>query len=205
MGKTTIAIVLTALITVVLFVLGYFFSFFDEFSFKYEIQVVDVVIGLLTLAITVWLAHWVTNVIETAKDVSKNERDIILSRIADLSHSIDNLIESIYSDETSIIKISASLKQCNLLNDNILFIISNSKSITSDTKFQNQIFLHVKDVKTLMTQYPSSVPLAPGDREPVQVTNNRYIYTEDRKIEIEQILNSIKEQLALYSLFVIQS
>jgi len=205
MGKTIITIVITTFVIIILLLLGYFFSYLQKFSFKYEIDISAVILSLLTLALTAWLAYWATNIIEKNRDLNKNEREITLSRISDFSKSIDSIVEAIYTNDTSTLKIASSIKQCNLLNSSILHLIKESKTIVTETLFQNNIHINLTELRVAMTQYPASPPLQAGQPEPVVVQNNLYLYTDDRKIEVEQLLNKIKEHLTKYSLYVIQS
>ncbi|WP_316758590.1 hypothetical protein [Pedobacter aquatilis] len=205
MGKTLITVIITAISTVVLIILGYALKLHEKFSFKYEIDVVAAIIGLLTLVVTALLAYWVSNIIEKARDLNKNEKEIILSRIADFSRHIDSMLDALYSNNIPLIKVTSSIKQCNLMNSGILFLITESQTIETNTSYQTLIFNQLQDIKSMMTDYPANPQLAAGQIEPVQVISNSYVYTDTRIIEVELSLGAIKDELAKYSLFVIQS
>ncbi|WP_029285357.1 hypothetical protein [Pedobacter sp. R20-19] len=205
MGKTLITVIITIISTITILFIGYVFKYHQKFAFKYEIDVVAAIIGLLTLIVTALLAYWVSSIIETARDLNQNEREIILSRITDFSKHVDTMLEVLYSNNIPLIKVTSSIKQCNLMNTSILFLITESRTIETNTRYQTTIFSKINDIKDLMTSYPAYPSISPGQIEPVQVQVGNYVYTDVRIIEIEQLLSAVKDELAKYQLFVIQS
>lgn len=187
------------------FIVGIIKRDWHLFTIKYEIDVVTFTLGILTLALTIFIAHYVSNVLEKSRDLNKNERELTLSKIRDLIQSVDALLSLVAAGTISNVVVNSSIKHEIMLNNSILDLVTKCSTIDTETSYQIQIHNNLRDLKNLMTSYPASPAIAAGEIEPVQYINNAYTYTSNRVTEIEQKLNAVKEVITSYSLFVIQS
>jgi len=192
-------------LVIISFLIGRVEKDWPLFTIKYEIDVVNLFIGLGTIGVTLGIAYWVSSVIEKSRDLSRNERDLALSKINDLIKHTDSFISLFSANTIANLTINSSLKNAFMLNDSVLDLVTKSTSIETDNSFHVSIFDHLKDLRVLLTQYPANPELPAGTPEPVIFHNDNYIYTTNRLAEIESVLNLVKEVLTSYSLFIIQS
>lgn len=192
-------------IAIIAFLIGLVRRDWPIFKLKYEIDIVSLIIGILTLSLTLWIAYWVSNVIEKTRDLNRNERELTLSKISDLIKNIDALISSLTPGMIPNTIVNSSIKYSFMLNNSILDLVTKSRTIETETSYHVDLHSNLRELKILMTAYPAVPAIAIGQVEPVQIINDVYNYTPNRVIEIEQKLNIIKEVITSYSLFIIQS
>ena len=170
-------------------------------TLKHEVDLVALFTSLFSMAITLLAAYWVTTVLERNKDISRFEKELIISRAT----SFDNFIESSFGfiplGQIQYSTAASITKRANAFNDSILNAIAIS-SISIENGYHKKLQGSLRTIKNLLTDTPVSNTVI---NPPLAVANGIITYTPSRLLEIENEVDALRGQILSYILFINKS
>ncbi len=143
----------------------------------------------VSILCTVFVAVYVSSILESQKDSFKIKRDLALSRAKDLDEYVHEIAEFISISGQKYGEITFRLKKIFMMSERISKVLTLTKIKNQDfrNKFQN---LH-KELRVLMTNIPISI--SSSEEIPLVCTDGKVIYSRERLQEIEIKLDEVKD------------
>lgn len=149
---------------------------------------IDPLEGIAVLG-TIFVAIYVSSILETQMDSDKVQRDLALRRANDLDDGIHELATFVTSPGQNISDINFRLKKIFLLSQSVNKLLKLIKHVKNGfpEDFEG---LH-KDLKNLMTNTP--IDQVQANDSPVTIKDGKISYTRERLREIEIKIDKIKD------------
>ncbi len=175
---------------------GQYFENFSLFAYSTEIELMDVI----TLAVTVFIAWYVAQILQKRGQDERFEKELIIARIDDVDNALIKLSAICFSKDP-------------VRYDEVTHILSNTRKWTK--RFRQIIeerynTLHEKEenrfvsvsrkiieVNRLCTYTPPA-----GIDDDIQISNGTIIYTSQRCLQIDAVLESIRDELLQLKIIV---
>jgi Ca2+/Na+ antiporter len=149
-------------------------------------------VDLISVLLTLLLAYFVVKVIEKEKEDYREEKNLLLKRLERIDDLIEEIHESIESDQIHYSKAAAMIKNISV-NLNCLFRVKLNPAITIDRN-TNQVFtIQLKRLRNLLTNTPmiDASQINKSDL-PLEVKSGILKISKSRVIEIETELEKLR-------------
>lgn len=196
--KTWLDRIVLVCIVIIVFTIGYFAGKdlnWTVFDLDYSITLVDVVsliATFLSLVVTIWVAHYVGNVIERNNERSKNEKLMMSTRIEALENLIKEASGTVTNEGSESDAVNKSFKK---IGTTILGIKGNLNIIGMNLNTEvTAIFQDFGRLKHLATYYTN--PRANiNSAQPVRFENGSYVYSAERLVDIEFAFSALSHKI----------
>lgn len=185
MSKLIVAVALIALG----WVLGQYIENIAFFTYSHEISLIDVI----SLIVTVFMAWYVSRILEKSIQDKRTEKDLILSKIDEVDQAINSLILLNSSESTvSYVKVVHILTKSRKWSVRFWNIIDQKyKGLSNKEKDNYTSMLNKMREANILCTYtpPTSVD------ENILIVDGEITYSNARKYEIDIKLESIRDDL----------
>ena len=185
MSKLIVAVALIALG----WVLGQSIENIAFFTYSHEISLIDVI----SLIVTVFMAWYVSRILEKSIQDKRTEKDLILSKIDEVDQAINSLILLNSSESTvSYVKVVHILTKSRKWSVRFWNIIDQKyKGLSNKEKDNYTSMLNkMREANILCTYTPPT-----GVDENILIVDGEITYSNARKYEIDIKLESIRDDL----------
>lgn len=151
--------------------------------------------NVFTLLLTVWLAILVTTVLEKQTSNNRVEKDIIISRVADVYSIVSSLQSEFSVGKIHVSEVSSSIKRINTAVQAI-YKISTKCRIEINSELKSNFKICLSDLRDISTNTPvvTTEQLSSKDL-PIEIKDSIIYYNRDRISQIEVKFEQLKDYL----------
>lgn len=176
------------------FLIGKFVSF-QYFIIEKNINLIDI----LSIAVTISAAYWVTKILDKQKENFRTSKDLFLKRTDEISEIIRNLNTLVQSRNFQIVEITSMIKRINMSISSINGILPKNH-INIDEHLFNKIKMVLQEINILLTfTNPNTSTLV---SHPIQINSGNITITNIRLNEVEIKIDEFKNCLLQYELAI---
>ena len=151
--------------------------------------------NLLSILTTIWLAFFITNVLEKKNSDSRIEKDLIIARVAALYEIAETLQIELGTGKVALTEVASSIKRINTSLQSIYKIVTICNfDIEDDLKSNIKEIL--SDIRNTLTSTPSvKIEELENPDLPISVRESVIYYNRERVSEIEVKFDNLKNLL----------
>ncbi|HZL11690.1 MAG TPA: hypothetical protein VFC65_17030 [Prolixibacteraceae bacterium] len=185
--------IIKALILIIIFSLGATFGKllnWGYFELSKELSIVDA----LTLFTTLGVAIYITQTLEKEVQDSRIEKELFISKISEIEIILNRIEDLVEDTDCSYNKINNRIHSCRKIKNGIFESIDDNfdNSVSARLKkFEPSISLGINSLKRLLTE----TPITQTATHEITLTNGLANYSLNRILEINVVINTIKEKL----------
>lgn len=160
------------------------------FELSKEISVIDA----LSLFTTLGVAIYITKTLEKEVNDSRIEKDLFLAKIAEIELTLDRIEDIVEEKDCSYNKVNNRIHSCRKIKNVIFQSIGDTFSQKTSSKlnvFESDISSGLNSLKRLLTE----TPISDSETPQIALENGCANYSLNRLLEIDVVINSIKENL----------
>jgi hypothetical protein len=160
------------------------------FELTKEISIIEA----LTLFATLGIAIYITKTLEKEVNDGRIEKDLFLAKISEIELILDRIEDLVEEKDCSYNKVNNRIHSCRKIKNVIFQTIGdtfNQKTSSKLNVFEPDISSGLNSLKRLLTETPLSETESPQ----ITLESGRANYSLNRLLEIDVIINTIKENL----------
>lgn len=179
-------------------VIGKFVNILPHFKVDETVNLVDV----LSIIATLFLAWYVSKILDKEQQDSRGEKDLILKRIEDIYQLIDESHRKVIFTKVAYQEAASYCKRINLSLKTIFTVIE-CIEFSIDADLKGKLQANSKKLRDLLTNTP---PLANPSQQlstpPITVTGGILHLSENRVLEVENEYDNLKNNVLLLEISI---
>lgn len=181
-------------IGITLIILGYAIAKYINTPYFVLSKEIDIS-NLINIAITIWLAIFITDILEKKNNDNRIEKDMMISRIEDLYHITSSIQVESNTGQIHLSEASSALKRINTSLSSVYKLIEKCHFVISE-EIKNKLKQCLSDLRDLLT----STPAIPQDKLnskdiPIEIKESIVYYNKERISQIEVKIETLKNLL----------
>lgn len=163
-------------------------------TLKYDVDVFSALVSLISLVVTLFVAFWVTTVLEKQSTDTRTEKDIIIKHVDLLYLIIEEVREKVRSGTMNYPLAASNMKR---LNVNTSSVVQSMVKAAIETEENHELLIQgeVATVKDLLT---NSKPNDPD----LLIVNNIITFSQERQILVDTHLDKVRNEIYKFELAI---
>lgn len=175
-------------------------KFINVSYFKIE-EKIDL-ISIVSLAVTLFAAWYISKILDKEKEDSRTEKDLILKRTEDIYQLIDGSHQKVVSGKIPFQEASSHLKRINTSISSIYRILEKIP-LQTDQVLKENLLINNRKLRDLLTNTPIiNDQQIQGSNLPIEVKNGIIYLNRNRIAEIEFEYDKLKDNILLMQLSI---
>lgn len=168
------------------------------FTIEKEINLID----LLSICVTLFVAWYISWVLETKKQDNRIEKDLIIQRTESIYQLIDDSSQKVVSGSIPFNEATSHIKRINVSITSINKLLKITE-LSCDGNYCVQLLASTKKLNQLLTSTPVIDPLeVQNSNLPITVANGIIHLTRERIHEIEKEYDNLKNKMLHFQISI---
>lgn len=181
-------------IGITLIILGYAIAKYINTPYFVLSKEIDIS-NLINIAITIWLAIFITDILEKKNNDNRIEKDMMISRIEDLYHITSSIQVESNTGQIHLSEASSALKRINTSLSSVYKLIEKCHFVISE-EIKNKLKKCLSDLRDLLTSTPAISQDKLNSKDiPIEIKESIVYYNKERISQIEVKIETLKNLL----------